>query len=298
MSRCASCPPKPCPPKCSLHPCFRCSSCECTCDEIVLVSADWDSDSCDATATFCLPSQCHRKAWLTACAQVRPRPNKCTQKEREAEVCLDCQGCFSLCIPKGTLALCLRLKIKPSRCDDECDDECEYCAVFSKLNGPCAFLSLAAAPVTNSPDAAPVVSLVLNNGPVPPDLSGIAWKIAQQSGQLLEWTDAQLVVDPLLTAAYAFFANVVSPPNTKLVWKSTNAGKFNIYNSTAPAVGPLSDTFPEDVLVTFQPVKPGPVLYMWNETFQFSVTAELQDATTGKVLCSQSIMIKNDAQLT
>lgn len=284
QSRMPCCKPNPC--KCS------CSE-ECTCDEIVLVDAQWDSQLCQAIATFSLPSQCKRKAWLHACAQVRPQPGKCMQKERETEVCLDCEGTFQICIPKGTLALCLRLKIKPKKCDNDYDDCSEYCAVFSKLNGPCAFLSIAATPTaTDAPTVQPAPL-----GPVPAgnDQQGMAWKVGDASGQLLEWTDAELLVDPTLIAGYAFFANAIAPANALLRWKASVPGSFNIFSST-PAIAILSDVFPEDALVTFTPLKANLTNYLFSETFQFNVTAELVNATTLAVLCTQSVTIKNNAQ--
>lgn len=296
-------------------------------DEILLISADWNSDGstngCLQACFYVNPCYCGRKAELHLLAEVS---SPC-KKTKEHEICvkIDEFGRFCVKIPKFTRALCLELIIdKRPKCErdrkkkkhrkqkkrylsssscssssssseDSCEDSCDSKRVLralftADLDAPCFIRTVAATPSLQNQ-----AQVGLAGGPTALDDSGFPWKFSNVTGSILEWKKGDFTVSADTPLNLSFVLAASAPVSSEIVWSNASStGSFFTYLAPVTGSNPLIDTFPENILVGFEPSPALDYTLDYEETF----TVQVRDATPEHlVLCEQSFTVRINSQL-
>ena len=112
MSRCLDIPVK-----CQPEVCIPC-------DTIVLLDADWNGVECSQPRLHLAVNRQFGNHQAQLLAKVTVEGNGNCDFELQQCVFIDCKGTFFLCLPRGAVAVCIKLKIV---------DQCGRCALLEGL---------------------------------------------------------------------------------------------------------------------------------------------------------------------
>lgn len=250
--------------------------------DISLVQADWNKPQSDRRcplAKFRVDRKFGgQKAQVKLLAETAHE--ECSQAKATLSVYIDKCGCFEIPIPPYTRALCVTLLVNADKLR----------GLFSAdLDAQCFIRSIHAAPTLqgNGPTVGPAPT-----GPAPPDGTGRAFKVCRKDGQVLTWTDSELIVDPTREIQYSFFLCGNAPEGAQLTWRSSKPnGTMSVFvhNNAGGVQSWLTDDFHEIQLVTFNYF---PITFA--EEFEDTITAII--TKDGKELCRKSFTVRNRPQ--